>query len=252
MSDDEGTPLFVARLAGGALREAKVRFEEKDRRALRELLTEKVGDPRGEGYTEFVHALELAIAQFKTLTELEKDKLPEGKIRDSLKKLKAETLKLRQTLATMDTPDSRRVLELCLQQSLPLNTVSATAETEPSEEAVLAEIDAARARRIDAEEFIDDLTQDLEILHNATSVAETIAFDTKRGRPKNLLRLQLATNVANAFGHYLGIEPRTTEGGLFAEVLHNVLNAAGVVIEDEHRLVVEAVKQYNATQAQEM
>ena len=239
MSDDEGTPLFVARLAGGALREAKFRFEEKDRRALRELLTEKVGDPRGEGYTEFVHALELAIAQFKTLTELEKDKLPEGKIRDSLKKLKAETLKLRQTLATMDTPDSRRVLELCLQQS-------------PSEEAVLAEIDAARARRIDAEEFIDDLTQDLEILHNATSVAETIAFDTKRGRPKNLLRLQLATNVANAFGHYLGIEPRTTEGGLFAEVLHNVLNAAGVVIEDEHRLVVEAVKQYNATQAQEM
>jgi hypothetical protein len=252
MSDNEETQLFVARLSGGALREAKFRFEDDDKRDLRELLTEKLSDSRVKEFDEFTCALELAIAQFKTLTELEKVKLPKGKIRDSFKKLKAETFSLMQTLAAMDTPDSRFVLELCLQQSLPLITVPSTAETEPSEEAVLARIQAARARRIDAEELIYDLVRDLKILHNAASVAETIAFDTKRGRPKNFLRLQLATNVANAFRQYLGIKPTTTEDGLFAKVLHIVLNAARVVIEDEHPLAVEAVKQYKATQAQQM
>ncbi len=249
MAQDDDVRLFVAPLSSGELREAEFRFRDNDRRVLLELLGSQQGDHHERNIAEFLSVVEFKIAKFKALRDLAKEKTRDSKIRDMTKKVGAHALSLKNALEAVNTPETRFLIELCLQATMLPFEGQTINQREVTEQATLKMLEETSAKRKAAQDFFEELIQNLNTLHNATLLTETIIFDTESGRPTEHARLGLATSVAWSLQEILKIEPTTTQEvpgivreGLFTSVLRVVLNAAGIYIEDLHRLAGDAVR----------
>lgn len=243
---------LIGRLGSDKLREATFRFKKEDKDQLFAVLRERLSiTPKSKAASTFVRAAELAIAGFDVYRELEKERPGARTIETKLEHFKRHTSALKKALDAMD-PDTRFHLELCLQA--PMFHLGDTAKRKqvPDKEPVLTMIEAARARRLAAQAFVDRMARDVATLEIASTVAATAPRHRQSGRPKEHWREELATDIARAFRDCLKVDPTTTQDsdttteGPFIAVLRICLNAAGVYVKDLHRLAMAAVKRLKA------
>ena len=240
---------FVARLAGGKLREAKFKFNKEDKAQLLTVLASN------KAARTFVRAVEeKAITMFKAYMELEEERPTPSATRATLKQLKQDTSSLRKGLEAMDS-DTRFRVELCLQAQLSRSHDVTATSKQPSNKSTLAMIESARALRLAAQEFIDHLTQVLATLDSVITMARSGLRKIEPGRPEVRWRVEFATVVAWNYLESLKTEPtatpktEVTEESPFESVLRICFKAAGVRLKDVHKLALAAIRQIKVQQS---
>lgn len=240
---------FVARLAGGDLREAKFKFNKEDEARLLAVLA------GNKAARTFVRAVEeRAMTMFKAYMELEKQRPTPSATRATLKQLKQDTSSLRKGLETMD-PDMRSCLELGLQaRMLRAHDTTATSK-QSSKKSTLAMIESSRALYLAAQEFIDHLIQDLATLDSVIAMTQSGLRKIERGRPEVHWRVEFATVIAWNYLEILKVDPtatqktEVTEESAFESVLRICFQAAGVKLKNVHKLALAAIRQLKVQQS---
>lgn len=260
MDDPPECKRYVALLAGGPLTEVEsFPFAEDERTAITEIPSNKlrlsVDSPPVQSFLE---AAERAAAVFKCLEELERQKPALRTTHSTASKLRKQVPALRQTLEEMDS-NFHELLLLCFlhpifhsgNSAVTKGDESSKKTPEETKAAVLGRIDAERARRELAEDFIGRFARGLVALDAATEMAGAVLsrpeYKPTQGRKAVPWRVQYATEIAWVFWLRLGTEPTATrksaviDESVFESVLRICLRAVGDKTMDVHRPAVDAL-----------
>ena len=244
---DTKVPGGMGRLA--LLARARRPFDKSERNELLGILADKkLGiSARDKRSHALLDALEIEIGRFELLKETTKNQPTNVAVQEQFEQLPQETRVFQEALERM-YPEMRSLVKFTLfevKRGLILPSTALAGEADQA--SPRATLDALVALQKAAEDFLGNLTKDLQIFHSALLMAQEVyeSDPDNSKRPSHgrryTLHLMLATHVAWAYYKHLGKVPKKTRKGPFYSILRICLQAAGFYREDYFDVMKEAI-----------
>lgn len=243
MPEDENHELFGGVVPIALFAKARYSFKASERNELLGILADELGiSARDKRSQALLDALEIEIGRHGLFIKANKSKPTDAAVQKQFKQLPQKARTFQKALEDM-CPDARSLVLMTLQERMGLFRASASIRKGQWQ----SELEAIKASHQVAEDFLGNLTKNLQFLHSALLMAQEVyesdADNTKHpghGR-RHTLRLMLATNVAWAYYKHVGKVPKKTRTGPFYSILRICLQAADFYRQDYFDVMKEAI-----------